>query len=398
MLRLSLVNGLLTRIQTNAFWKPTGVSTDEQEKIRASQPADLPHIGGSWDHVQVVYVYNHGFPDSSVAVPLEVLPSDLATPQETLVPSGAAAVETVILEEELDTISPSKCDRYFASRVPRKLCESLLSLPRDVLGRPTSSTDSPVIPGAFLCFNTNGMLGSYGTFQDKSLLKDMADVHTVVSFAAKMFRNAALILIGLSTGAFLSVAYASGEIDLSSLVHHEYSSCPDANSITASRLASVRPSPNLKGVVAIACVDDIPMSYSLDFNAGQLEEFNTIGYCTQEKFDLGYRQVCHLGKQYLESYKQFPQCDAVVRGVNVPVLLVHGSNDSCVPVAMAQRLIRLSAEAREHNIKCPTWELCEISGANHLLSNSKHMSKASQAVCEFSLRQSYVRQTVPLPH
>ncbi|CEL96617.1 unnamed protein product [Vitrella brassicaformis CCMP3155] len=175
----------------------------------------------------------------------------------------------------------------------------------------------------FAAFNSNGVPGSYGLFRDKTLVRDACDLHTVSTHLLAAFPNVQrLFLVGLSTGAFLSVAYAS------------------------SRIVGVPPpSPLLCGVAAIACVDDIPSRYTLDFTPEQLADFDTPPHHTCMKEFWPWRGEQHQQQQgegegeggsgrvmwelhrgYLESYTDFPDTQTMVEGIdrNVKILLIHG--------------------------------------------------------------------------
>ncbi|KAJ1463920.1 hypothetical protein T484DRAFT_1872159, partial [Baffinella frigidus] len=102
--------------------------------------------------------------------------------------------------------SPPPAHGYWASRFPRKVCAHVLSKFSNV---------------AFLAFNSRGIPGSSRgdpparsedpptDFTGKTLDGDMEDVAGVVGFAAGAFPGARIVVCGMSTGAFLALAFAA---------------------------------------------------------------------------------------------------------------------------------------------------------------------------------------------
>ncbi|EKX54626.1 hypothetical protein GUITHDRAFT_132319 [Guillardia theta CCMP2712] len=115
-------------------------------------------------------------------------------------------------------------------------------------------------------------------FVSKTLTGDMQDIAAVVdhncffmpselpmhqvSFCCQRFSNSRLFICGLSTGAFLSLAYAA-----SKELHP--------------------PGDPVAGCFTFACVDDIPGSVALDFSEDQVKEAKEKGFCYKEFFPFG---------------------------------------------------------------------------------------------------------------
>ena len=108
-------------------------------------------------------------------------------------------------------------------------------------------------------------------FVSKTLTGDMQDIAAVVdlncffmpsklpmrqvNFCCQRFSNSRLFICGLSTGAFLSLAYAA-----SKEIH------PPGGARESAQPSSHQAGDLLAGCFTFACVDDIPGSVALDFS------------------------------------------------------------------------------------------------------------------------------------
>ena len=224
-------------------------------------------------------MYNHGFPDSSV------------------VPTG---MQDFLAAEAVGDEWPEHC--YFASRLPRKLCEYALKQLDNV---------------AFVAFNTRGVPGSSAgapqkveiapeEFENKTLTGDLEDIQEVLSLMRENCPEARITICGMSTGAFLALAFAAR---------------PD-----------LHPAGGVSACFTLACVHDIPSSACLDFSEQQRAAFDTDGFCLKEFFPYGGQdnpQMWKLARSYYDSYQSFPPAADLAAALTVPTLLLHGSDDRC---------------------------------------------------------------------
>lgn len=112
-------------------------------------------------------------------------------------------------------------------------------------------------------------------FVTKTLTGDMQDIAAVVdhncffmpsklpmrqvSFCCQRFSNSRLFICGLSTGAFLSLAYAASKD-----VH------PPGGTRESAQPSSQHAGAPVAGCFTFACVDDIPGSVAMDFSEDQV--------------------------------------------------------------------------------------------------------------------------------
>ena len=135
------------------------------------------------------------------------------------------------------------------------------------------------------------------------------------------------------------------------------------------------------GCIALACVDDIPSSASLDFSDRQRASFDEEGFCWKEFFPHGGRdntQRWKLSRTYYDSYTEFPCAAELAAALSVPTLLLHGSEDRHVPPSHGQALfqtLRTHSSART--------ELLMLDKGNHFLSSNAALKKALAAVQRF---------------
>eukprot|EP00282_Hemiselmis_andersenii_P025797 CAMPEP_0171999664 /NCGR_PEP_ID=MMETSP1041-20130122/1902_1 /TAXON_ID=464988 /ORGANISM="Hemiselmis andersenii, Strain CCMP439" /LENGTH=329 /DNA_ID=CAMNT_0012653143 /DNA_START=247 /DNA_END=1233 /DNA_ORIENTATION=+ len=306
-------------------------------KVRGQLLTRIEHNSDSLASVKRVLLYNHGFPDSSV------------TPN---------ALNHFTQREPGAPISENG---YFSSRLPRKLCEVLLKKMPDT---------------AFVAFNTMGIPGSTENppdrledpppeFITKTLSGDMKDISHVFSFLrSERFPDAQMCVCGMSTGAFLALAFAARE--------------------------DLHPEGGLESCFVMACVDDIPSSVNVDFDTEQLAEADREGSCSAkffpyELFQYGAAdnpQKWRLGRAYIESYKDFPPMPELAAKLKIPVLLIHGEDDKHVPCDHADRLL---GTLQEHmpleglRGRARVLELSKIPKGNHFFSSNQPFAKVVAA-------------------
>ncbi|KAJ1611036.1 putative alpha beta hydrolase [Cryptosporidium canis] len=321
------------------------------------------------DHV-LIYIYNHGFPDYSIDyvgeeddVKFELTNWNLSTDNERY-----------RLEVLKDFVPENTRLSRFCSKM-RDICLESGQIDR-------LSEKSGISKFIFITFNTNGIgkFSQRGEFYDKTLVKDMYDIETIADyFSGKLFKYSKLIMIGISTGAFLTFSYSTN--------HTRRCISNHGDNVDNSYFIS---NSNLIGLVCVACVDDIPKSYCLDFSETQLNEFSELGYTRvslignkSNKLNIGTRLI---SRDYMESYKIFPSFNFLLENkkkvINYPILLIHGTDDQSVPFYMSLNLLNLNNEAPNSNDK-KYIRLVEINHGNHLLTNSKHMKKAQSNISSF---------------
>mmetsp|Transcript_12300 Transcript_12300/g.24337 ORF Transcript_12300/g.24337 Transcript_12300/m.24337 type:complete len:383 (+) Transcript_12300:106-1254(+) len=310
-------------------------SSLEIVKVQGKLLTRIEHNSESLATCKRVLLYNHGFPDSSIT-PNALTHHTEAEPGDAVPENG-----------------------YFSSRLPRKLCEVLLKKMPDT---------------AFVAFNTMGIPGSTESaperledppaeFHDKTLTGDMRDIADVFAFLrADRFPEANMCVCGMSTGAFLALAFAARE--------------------------DLHPKGGLSSCFVFACVDDIPSSVVVDFSPEQLEEANKEGSCPAKFFPYGATdnpQEWRLGKAYIESYQDFPPMPELAAKLLMPVLLIHGEDDKHVPCDHADRLYATLQERMPEGVggKARVLQLAKIPKGNHFLSSNQPFNKAVSAIVDF---------------
>jgi len=257
----------------------------------------------------------------------------------------------------------------FSSRLPRKLSESLLK----------------EVPGLiFACFNSSGCPGSDSTvpFREKLLSREVEDTLVVIAALRERYNrpDSVVHIIGVSTGAILA-------------------------SLLRSR-AEAGP----RSVVSIAGLLDLATGIDLDFDKAQRVAFEAQGWCLKEFWvPAGYEPTAaaaaaaavpvtetaiegtqegagappwvkvhwEIGREYYDEAKSGHfklDVGAAVAAGGVPMLVIHGEDDASVPIENGLALFEAAAEPKE---------LCRIPKANHLLTNSSHLKKATKAIINF---------------
>ncbi|KAK6587575.1 hypothetical protein RS030_91531 [Cryptosporidium xiaoi] len=363
----------------------------------------------------LLFLYNHGFPDYTIRY--ENDKEKCLSEYKYKFDADNGVVENYYVQELNFEENGVKLTRF-----PSKMRDMCLSNIGDCI--------SNVYHTIFITFNTNGILGSVcGDFYDKTLVKDMNDIETVTNYFCNFIYNKSkLIMIGLSTGAFLTFSYSTNYTKRGNNCNINCSNnCFKCEYCRSSYFIS---NSNLIGIVCIACVDDIPSSYNLDFNSNQLSEFNSMGYCIVDS-NVPFISGNKLSSSYLKSYDCFPSYNHLYKNrnriINVPTLLVHGTDDANVPFNMSVNLLRLnnhdsdceSSENEEPHLTCSENYTLEfnkdlldslvlrinnhgnkgftgnrlqkgnkiklhvIEKGNHLITNTKHMKKAQKAISLF---------------
>ena len=337
------VAGCLTRLECNA-----------------AVPADAEHV----------YVYAHGFPDSAV------VPGALEWRDA---PEGFEGSEEA--EGGLEGGLPQH--RLHSARTPRKFCDQRLKKHSGAGGAGGA---------AFVSFNTRGVPGSEGRFEDKTLTADLADLDALVRFSARCFPKAAINLIGLSTGAILCVLWAGRWDDLM-LVEAEAEGRVASGGAEETRKERRRkeqerrePPPNVVSVTALACVSEPCDSFGEEFDAAQLQGFAEDGHCAQQWWDFGALEpvLRRLNVGYLESYAMLERMEDVLprlaeRGCTL--LCLHGDDDPHVPVRHAEAIRELALRlglGLEGSGRGAV-KVVVVKRGGHMFSSSKAMKAALRA-------------------
>ncbi|CUV06036.1 unnamed protein product [Cryptosporidium hominis] len=346
------INGIFTYVESN--FSLTKYLTQDNKDLQNDQV--------------LIYIYNHGFPDYSIDYN-----NNENTIEFQLIDNYLCHSEAYKLEIIKDLIDENiKLSRFCGKMRDVCLSEKHINKLKE---------KSQIDKFLFVSFNTNGIgkLSQRGEFYDKTLTKDMYDIETIVEYFSNiLFKNSKLIMIGISTGAFLTFSYSTNYTRKDIKCENEYFISNN----------------NLIGIICIACVDNIPESYILDFSNEQLNEFNELGY-TKINTKIPIVKINHINKvkddlklisrNYLESYNIFPTYNFLLENkekvVNYPILLIHGTDDQSVPFQMSLNLLNLNNNFSNKNNRY--LRLLKINNGNHLLSNSKHIKKAQNEISNF---------------
>ncbi|OQS03614.1 serine protease family S09X [Thraustotheca clavata] len=227
----------------------------------------------------------------------------------------------------------------YVSRFPRKLDEAL-------------EMD-------FLSVNFSGLPGSdeNSSFISKTLSREIEDAKAIVNYCSQVLKKQFIHVIGLSTGAILAAC-------LRDFKH-----------------------PNLTSIALVAGIVNAKEGMHLDFTQEQINTMYQVGECQVAFFwpeewslssdcrcDVAFESIRKvwrpLNRAYLDDMEVLDIANHVSTG-SVPLLVIHGTSDKNVPIEHGQALYATAAEPK-------SW--LEIKGANHLLSNAKHIKKAIAAI------------------
>ncbi|ETV63512.1 hypothetical protein H257_19564, partial [Aphanomyces astaci] len=224
----------------------------------------------------------------------------------------------------------------FASRFPRKLNE-LLPLSFDLL-----------------CVNFSGLPGSDHDvpYRSKLLSHEVDDADAIIAFCEHELRMRHVHIVGLSTGAILASLVRNHVVHTS-----------------------------LRSISVVAGIADTTEGVHLDFSIDQQAQAQTDGFCLTpfywppnwplppDAVDVDsstgklWRPLDH---GYLADMVALDIGVSVGLG-KVPFLVIHGDHDKSIPWQQGEALFSAAAHPKE-------WLL--IKGANHLLTNAKHVKKA----------------------
>lgn len=248
----------------------------------------------------------------------------------------------------------------FSSRMSRKLSESF---------------------DRFCAFNFSGSPGSTTclSFRDKTVTQEVWDVLNVMGYLSndKSIGAGGFHIVGLSTGAIIGALLRGVSTEL----RHQLE-LPPILSITV--IASCGASSNEKAL-------------EFDFDQQQQEDFDAVGYCWKQFWlpksnpnnpdgavlkdkmddDEGDRWVPHLLKldqSYRDDFLTLPIRQHLIQGNDIPLLVIHGKQDTNVPLAEGFAVFEAASEPKR---------FVEIPKGNHLLTNSKDMKKAIRAIQEW---------------
>jgi pimeloyl-ACP methyl ester carboxylesterase len=225
------------------------------------------------------------------------------------------------------------------SRFPRKLQEQL--------------------PMDLLCVNFSGLPGSDSQveYRRKLLSQELDDAKGIVAYCSDILQKQHIHIVGLSTGSILAAGLRNYEHD------------------------------GLRSISVVAGILDTKTGLHLDFSPPQLENCRSRGFCEtpfywptdwplsddarkDSDYDKTGKVWRPLDKNYIEDMLllDIPLC--VTTGT-VPLFVIHGDQDKNVPIEYGRDLFDAASEPKR-------W--LSIKGANHLLSNAKHMKKAIHAI------------------
>ncbi|ETV96306.1 hypothetical protein H310_10471 [Aphanomyces invadans] len=223
----------------------------------------------------------------------------------------------------------------FASRFPRKL-EELLSPAFDLL-----------------CVNFSGLPGSDSEvpYRSKLLSREVEDADAIIAFCEHKLQKRHVHVVGLSTGAILAALVRNHG--------HAF----------------------LRSISVVAGIADTKEGVHFDFSNDQQCQARSTGSCLTpfywpskwplppdaNDFDPITGKLWRpLDQTYIEDMVGLDIGASVSQGT-VPLLVIHGDQDSSIPWEHGHALFSAAADPKK-------WLL--IKGANHLLTNTKHIKKA----------------------
>ncbi|KAF0683405.1 Aste57867_24529 [Aphanomyces stellatus] len=226
----------------------------------------------------------------------------------------------------------------FESRFPRKLQE--------------------LLPFDLLCVNFSGLPGSDADvpYRDKCLSREVEDADGIITFCEQVLGKRHVHIVGLSTGAILAALLRN---------HSQHAS--------------------LRSISVVAGIANTNEGVHFDFSANQQAACRATGHCLTPffwpknwpipedatDFDETTRKLMRpLDRRYLDDMVQLDIPCSVADG-RVPLLVIHGDQDKNIPWQQGHALVQAAAEPKR-------WVL--IKGANHLLTNTKHMKKGAAEI------------------
>uniref|UniRef100_K3X987 Serine aminopeptidase S33 domain-containing protein n=1 Tax=Globisporangium ultimum (strain ATCC 200006 / CBS 805.95 / DAOM BR144) TaxID=431595 RepID=K3X987_GLOUD len=252
----------------------------------------------------------------------------------------------------------------FASRMPLKLADTWLA------ARGNSS--------AFVTFNFGGVPGSDHElrFTDKTISQEVNDAVAVCAFVKRELRAERVHVVGLSTGAIIasllrgkqdvvdvaSIAVIAGLLDLKRGIEYDFS--------PLQRMQFARDGACWKEFYLPTGCTTLPLNVELSLDGETKADAEVIA---SGETELPRKIFIRLDKPYfLECQDGTLDIEKAVTTSSAPLFLViHGTGDQNVPFADGEALF---AAAREPKT------FVAIPNGNHLLSNSKHLKKAVNAI------------------
>ncbi|KAF1336794.1 Serine protease family s09x, partial [Globisporangium splendens] len=283
--------------------------------------------GGCADALTDVLVYFHGFPDM--------------------------------------TVHPTQ--DAFASRMPLKLADAWLA---------TKGSSS-----AFVTFNFGGVLGSDHElrFTDKTISQEVDDAVAVCAFVKRELRAERVHIVGLSTGAIIasllrgkqdvvdvaSIAVIAGLLDLKRGIEYDFS--------PSQRMQFERDGACWKEFYLPTDCTTLPLNVDLSLDGETKTDAEALA---SGETQLPHKIFIRLDKTYfLECQDGTLDIEKAVatssRSPLAPFLVIHGTSDQSVPFADGEALFAAASEPKT---------FVAITSGNHLLSNSKHLKKALNAI------------------
>lgn len=222
---------------------------------------------------------------------------------------------------------------------------SLHGFPGSCVGKRLTKTAELLRKKGFLVmrFDFSGTNISDGKFEDKLMSQEVKEIRDAVDFIKKVYDPRKIVLHGHSTGAIDASLYAHKDQRISKLI--------------------------LSGAV-----DRLDTAARYDFTDRNIRDFWTKGYITYT-----------WGKRWLKNkrlkkafYDEFFTLDIprAMKHYRRPLLVIHGSEDTAVPLKCARALYKYAHKPKK---------LVIIKGADHQYSRSKWMNEQVEAIARFSI-------------
>lgn len=266
-------------------------------------------------------------------------------------------------------VHPTKLDT--ASRLPFKLAEAFLEH-----GKQQKRGEHV----AFLAFNFGGVPGSDGelAFFDKTISLEVADAIAVCEYTRKHLLNdgGRVHVVGISTGAIIgsllrdkrvadTITVIAGLADLQKGIHYDF----DASQVQQFEQDGACWK---EFYLPDECALPVNAKISLDgLHAATSDELGALASVPRKvyrKLHCQYLDECTTGALDIQ---HAVSTSASATTKPCPFLVIHGEDDQNVPLADGQDLYAIAAEPKQ---------FVSIPKANHLLTNSRHLKKAVQAI------------------
>lgn len=184
----------------------------------------------------------------------------------------------------------------------------------------------------FFClrFGFTGTRPSDGKFEDKTMSQEVMDIRSAVDFLERKYGYKKVALIGISTGAIDAALYAHTD-------------------------------KRIEKLVLLSGVSDLKNAAHYDFSDEQIRMFWKKGYIVYQRPG----HWVHRKKLKKKFYDEFFTLNipGALRKYRLPLLVVHGSKDECVPEFNAHELYKIANKPKK---------LAIVKGADHTFSKLRH--------------------------